>query len=81
MNLTKIGRYLAVTYNLLLFTSIPFQISEDIMLNFGIYFVFLWNCQDYASWLLMNLGVQFQDMSPTVTDKLTGSGLTGHQVR
>ncbi|VDI40915.1 Hypothetical predicted protein [Mytilus galloprovincialis] len=50
------------------------QCAVDIILNFGRYWVYCWNCQDFATWFLVLVGVPLRNVDPTLADKLTGSG-------
>ncbi|CAC5425734.1 unnamed protein product [Mytilus coruscus] len=50
------------------------QCAVDIILNFGRYWVHCWNCQDFATWFLVLVGVPLSNVDPTLTDKITGSG-------
>ncbi|XP_071126074.1 uncharacterized protein [Mytilus edulis] len=50
------------------------QCAVDIILNFGRYWVYCWNCQDFATWFLVQVGVPLRNVDPTLADKLTGSG-------
>ncbi|CAC5425735.1 unnamed protein product [Mytilus coruscus] len=50
------------------------QCEVDIILNFGRYWVHCWNCQDFATWYLLLVGVPLRNVDPTLADKLTGSG-------
>ncbi len=38
------------------------------------YFVFYWNCQDFATWFLINLNIPLKFIRPNQTDRLTASG-------
>ncbi|XP_022242596.1 uncharacterized protein LOC106460228 isoform X2 [Limulus polyphemus] len=50
------------------------ELAADIILNFGRYFIFFWNCQDFATWFLKLVGIPLDVIDPTIPDKLTGSG-------
>ncbi len=45
-----------------------------VMKNFGKYFIFFWNCQDFASWYLSFNGIPLKIIEPTIPDRVTGSG-------
>ncbi len=47
--------------------------AESIIMNFGRYYSFFWNCQDFTSWFLINMSVPPEELSPTQSDRVTGS--------
>ncbi len=46
----------------------------NIIKNFGSYFIFFWNCQDFAAWYLTFNGIPLKIIEPTIPDRVTGSG-------
>lgn len=42
-------------------------------MNYGRYYSFFWNCQDFVSWFLKSLRVSIQELDPTLSDRATGS--------
>ena len=50
------------------------QSGLTIMENFGSYFIFFWNCQDFAAWYLCFNGIPLSVIEPTIPDRVTGSG-------
>ncbi len=48
--------------------------GAGIIQNFGRYFTFFWNCQDFAAWFLSFYGIPLKQIEPTLPDKVTGSG-------
>ncbi|XP_076364901.1 uncharacterized protein LOC143254049 isoform X2 [Tachypleus tridentatus] len=57
------------------------KLGESVLSNFGSYWVFFWNCQDFATWYLYNLGIPLSLLGPTYSDSLTGSGSAGFLVQ
>ncbi len=48
--------------------------AAGIIQNFGRYFTFFWNCQDFAAWFLSFYGIPLKLIAPTLSDNITGSG-------
>ncbi|XP_013781972.1 uncharacterized protein LOC106466260 [Limulus polyphemus] len=57
------------------------KLGESVLSNFGSYWVFFWNCQDFATWYLYTLGIPLSLLGPTHSDRLTGSGSAGFLVQ
>ena len=50
------------------------HLAGQIILDFHRYWIFMWNCQDFAAWYLHTLGIPLEILDPTIPDKITGSG-------
>ncbi|XP_076320379.1 uncharacterized protein LOC143230530 [Tachypleus tridentatus] len=55
--------------------------AVNIICNFGNYYIFMWNCQDFATWYLSTLGLPLELLPPTLTDHTTGTGTTGKVIQ
>lgn len=44
-----------------------------ILKNYGKYFIFFWNCEDYATWFLVFHGVPLSEIEPTLTDRTSST--------
>ncbi|XP_022252563.1 uncharacterized protein LOC106468523 [Limulus polyphemus] len=55
--------------------------AVNIICNFGNYYIFMWNCQDFATWYLSTLGLPLGLLPPTLTDHTTGTGTTGKVIQ
>ncbi len=42
--------------------------------NFGQYYVFFWNCHDFATWFVHFCGVPLAEIRPTLSDRITATG-------
>ncbi|XP_076354062.1 uncharacterized protein LOC143248935 isoform X2 [Tachypleus tridentatus] len=57
------------------------ELAFVIIKNFGNYWLFYKNCQDFAAWYLHSAGIPLEWILPTNTDNITGSGTSGVSVQ
>ena len=50
------------------------KVAGQIISSFGTYWIFMWNCQDFAAWYLNFMGIPLTIIEPTIPDTMTGSG-------
>ena len=50
------------------------KVADEIISSFDAYWIFMWNCQDFAAWYLNFLGIPLEIIDPTIPDMMTGSG-------
>ena len=50
------------------------KVAGQIISSFGTYWIFMWNCQDFAAWYLNFVGIPLEIIDPTIPDTMTGSG-------
>ena len=50
------------------------KVAGQIISSFGTYWIFVWNCQDFAAWYLNFVGIPLEIIDPTIPDTMTGSG-------
>ena len=50
------------------------KVASQIISSFGTYWIFMWNCQDFAAWYLNFMGIPLTIIEPTIPDTMTGSG-------
>ena len=50
------------------------NVAFQIISSFDAYWIFIWNCQDFAAWYLNFLGIPLELIDPTIPDMMTGSG-------
>ena len=53
------------------------KVADQIISSFGTYWIFMWNCQDFAAWYLNFVGIPLEIIDPTIPDTMTGSGTNG----